>query len=209
VAAVWSLHSVLLSSGKLLRRTLAYAADRSSASTNGSAAKRAGKGKHATVTTGATAASAQHTAAATATAATAVATAGADSAEAVADARHSCTALQETATATAAAASVGRALLLAWLLYTAVWHCVLSNLSLSAPMPRAVHSRFWMQPNLLLCILAGGGGGVVLGALLPRGSMRGYRGVCELAIAAVLGLLLAARRWPEMDRLVLHNMIAA
>jgi hypothetical protein len=40
-----------------------------------------------------------------------------------------------------------------WLFYVLLWHCVLSNLPLSAPMPFAVHSRFWMQPNILLYTL--------------------------------------------------------
>jgi len=40
-----------------------------------------------------------------------------------------------------------------WVFYTLVWHCVLSNLPLSSPMPFAVHSRFWMQPNISLYIV--------------------------------------------------------
>ena len=40
-----------------------------------------------------------------------------------------------------------------WSFYVIIWHCVLSNLPLSAPMPFAVHSRFWMQPNILLYTL--------------------------------------------------------
>ena len=40
-----------------------------------------------------------------------------------------------------------------WMFYTLVWHCVLSNLPLSSPMPFAVHSRFWMQPNISLYIV--------------------------------------------------------
>ena len=43
----------------------------------------------------------------------------------------------------------------ALLFYTCVWHGVLSNLPLDAPMPYAVHSRFWMQPDLLVAALTG------------------------------------------------------
>ncbi len=45
-------------------------------------------------------------------------------------------------------------LLAVWIVYTCVWHAVLSNLPLSAPMPFAVHSRFWMQPTIPLAILS-------------------------------------------------------
>ncbi len=42
-----------------------------------------------------------------------------------------------------------------WIYYTLIWHCVFSNLPLSAPMPFGVHARFWMQPNLALYTLLG------------------------------------------------------
>jgi hypothetical protein len=42
-----------------------------------------------------------------------------------------------------------------WVFYTLVWHCIFSNLPLSAPMPFGVHARFWMQPNIVLFILMG------------------------------------------------------
>eukprot|EP01041_Mallomonas_annulata_P003920 gene3920-7816_t len=48
-------------------------------------------------------------------------------------------------------------LVVAWVFYVLIWHGVLSNLPLSAPMPFAVHSRFWMQPNVILAVLAGVG----------------------------------------------------
>ncbi|KAG5177818.1 hypothetical protein JKP88DRAFT_264888 [Tribonema minus] len=110
--------------------------------------------------------------------------------------------------APAGARDAGAALALAWLTYVVVWHCVLSNLSLAAPMPRGVHARFWLQPNLLLAALAGGGAGVAAGvaggawrrcggggggaALLPRGA--------GLAAAAALSVAVAWRRWPAADR---------
>lgn len=55
----------------------------------------------------------------------------------------------------------GIILVMAWVFYVGFWHGVLSNISLQRPMSRAVHARFWMQPNLLVCIAAGGGLGVV------------------------------------------------
>jgi hypothetical protein len=44
-----------------------------------------------------------------------------------------------------------------WFFYVIVWHGVLSNLPLDAPMPYIVHARFWIQPHIILCILAGVG----------------------------------------------------
>lgn len=62
--------------------------------------------------------------------------------------------VNETGDSSAAMMLIGN-LVGMWLFYVLVWHCVLSNLPLSAPMPFAVHSRFWMQPNLVLYILLG------------------------------------------------------
>jgi len=49
-----------------------------------------------------------------------------------------------------------------WLFYVIVWHSILSNLPLNSPMPFAVHSRFWMQPNLVLSLFIGIGGATCL-----------------------------------------------
>jgi hypothetical protein len=47
--------------------------------------------------------------------------------------------------------------------YTLVWNGVFSNLPLtSSPMARAVHARFWMQPNLLLAVTRLRRGGNIL-----------------------------------------------
>lgn len=62
----------------------------------------------------------------------------------------------------------GGALAAAWVLYVGFWHGVISNISLRRPMSRAVHARFWMQPNLLVCIAAGGGLGVVVNFFAAR-----------------------------------------
>ena len=56
------------------------------------------------------------------------------------------------------------ALLSSWLFYTLVWHCVLSNIPLSSPMPFGVHARFWMQPNIFLCVGAGAGARTIVWA---------------------------------------------
>ncbi len=44
-----------------------------------------------------------------------------------------------------------------YLFYTIIWHFMLSNLPLSNPVAYGVHSRFWQQPLLLLCVVAGAG----------------------------------------------------
>lgn len=53
-------------------------------------------------------------------------------------------------------------LVLVWVFYVLFWHIVLSNLPLSAPMPYAVHARFWMQPNIVFTVLASAGVAAVL-----------------------------------------------
>ena len=45
----------------------------------------------------------------------------------------------------------------AYLFYTIIWHGMLSNLPLTNPVAYGVHSRFWQQPLILLCILSGSG----------------------------------------------------
>ena len=62
----------------------------------------------------------------------------------------------------------GGALAAAWVFYVSFWHGVISNIPLRHPMSRAVHARFWMQPNLLVCIAAGGGLGVVVNSFAAR-----------------------------------------
>uniref|UniRef100_A0A7R9WJN7 DUF2723 domain-containing protein n=1 Tax=Pseudictyota dubia TaxID=2749911 RepID=A0A7R9WJN7_9STRA len=52
-----------------------------------------------------------------------------------------------------------------FLFYQAVWNGLFSNLPLSFPMAYAVHSRFWMQPSLILCVFSGTGIAVVLSSL--------------------------------------------
>lgn len=105
----------------------------------------------------------------------------------------------------------GVALVAAWVFYVGFWHGVLSNISLQRPMSRAVHARFWMQPNLLLCIAAGGGIGVVVNfvaARFRRGrpSSPGFRrrfikaaiSAMTLALPVVMMAVMAHLQWDVM-----------
>lgn len=110
------------------------------------------------------------------------------------------------------------ALLSSWLVYTLVWHCVLSNISLSSPMSFGVHARFWMQPNIFLCVGAGAGARTIVWAILysftsqaPRNKSKGprndgdvhinlwIRGVEWATLLALVTALLRAR-FPLMDK---------
>lgn len=104
----------------------------------------------------------------------------------------------------------GAGLLAAWAFYVIVWHSVLSNISLRHPMSRAVHARFWIQPNLLLCVAAGGGIGVVVNSVVsviwycwPRCCRPGR---CDIAavlspsVTVLLGAHMIRQGWETMDR---------
>lgn len=105
----------------------------------------------------------------------------------------------------------GGALVAAWVFYVGFWHGVISNISLWRPMSRAVHARFWMQPNLLVCIAAGGGLGVVVNFITARclrgrlsSSRIGKRFVAvtiaamTLALPVVLMAVLVHHQWDVM-----------
>lgn len=102
----------------------------------------------------------------------------------------------------------GIALIAGWAFYVIFWHSVLSNISLQHPMGRAVHARFWMQPNLLLCLTAGGGFGLVANAaaaFLSRGFPLPVGRTFVTAIISIsLPLGVAAGmlwlQWDVMDR---------
>ena len=86
-----------------------------------------------------------------------------------------------------------------WLFYVLIWHCVLSNLPLSAPMPFAVHSRFWMQPNIILYTLMTAGVGYVadfLGQKMPAV----ISVLAQVATVTVFLSIVLHQRWPEMDK---------
>lgn len=103
-------------------------------------------------------------------------------------------------------------LLAMWLFYVLLWHCVLSNLPLSAPMPFAVHSRFWMQPNILLYTLMT----AAVGYLANTCSQKVPVFLSTTLQIATVGVFLSAvlhQRWPEMDKStagdVLHTYATA
>ncbi|CAM9105270.1 unnamed protein product, partial [Hapterophycus canaliculatus] len=97
----------------------------------------------------------------------------------------------------------------AWAFYVTIWHSVLSNISLHRPMSRAVHGRFWIQPNLLLCLAAGGGLGLVantIASCLWRGlrycrlSKRLATASVSLLLPSLMTAVMMWLRWDMMDR---------
>lgn len=118
----------------------------------------------------------------------------------------------------ASGGAIGWQLLLAvalmWAFYTLVWHGVFSNLPLSAPMPFAVHSRFWMQPNILLYTLCCCAIEIVTTTLFPgdRGDVDGLQTSLPpvphlhtvTALAVVVAMLSGVLyvRLPAMDKSV-------
>ncbi len=108
-----------------------------------------------------------------------------------------------------------KVLLTTYTFYLIIWHLVLSNLPLDAPMPYGVHSRFWMQPNILLAVFAGLGLELVVGkvlslALAPKShtedslsnkqSSRTLALVISFAIFAVLFQVFVVAPFSLMDR---------
>ncbi len=99
------------------------------------------------------------------------------------------------------------ALLGLWLFYTAVWNCVLSNLPLSAPMPFAVHSRFWMQPNIVLYILVSVGSDQLWSCFVRRlnlGTSASYSAaissVFQTAVVVAVVAVVFSSRFESQDR---------
>ncbi|GMH94947.1 hypothetical protein TrST_g1522 [Triparma strigata] len=91
------------------------------------------------------------------------------------------------------------ALLLTLFFYVAIWNGVFSNLPLEVPMAYAVHSRFWFQPNMIMCMFAGLGFSIVLQRRpnwIGARETPGRLGVIVVLIAAaIVGL-----RYKEADR---------
>lgn len=91
-------------------------------------------------------------------------------------------------------------LLGSFLWYTFIWHGVFSNLPLSNPMAFGVHSRFWMQPNIVLSVL--------LGYLLSNSAATlwlsfGYKDANFVLVCSVVFLYAAAiitARWDMASR---------
>lgn len=90
-------------------------------------------------------------------------------------------------------------LIAAWLSYVVIWHGVLSNISLRYPMNRAVHARFWIQPNLVLCLAAGGGLGVVTNAAARQCHKGGGR-VVSAALSLLPPIAMVWLNWDSVDR---------
>ena len=101
---------------------------------------------------------------------------------------------------------IGLIMISSFAFYCIMWNGVFSNLPLKDPMAFAVHSRFWMQPNALLCILAGDGIAEMLRkfCLFTRKSgsakyLTGCRFMC-----GVFGICIAwwscRSRWPLADQ---------
>ncbi|CAM9766485.1 unnamed protein product [Ectocarpus fasciculatus] len=104
----------------------------------------------------------------------------------------------------------GLGLATAWAFYVTIWHCIFSNISLHHPMSRAVHARFWIQPNLLLCVAAGCGLGLVantitanLWRVCPSGCGRGKRfarASVSLLMPTVIATTVFWLRWDSIYR---------
>ena len=75
--------------------------------------------------------------------------------------------------------------------YLIFWNFVLSNLPLANPMAYAVHSRFWMQPNLLLCIYGGVG---------SMWALKSFSRLPPRVATAVTVFSLLCLRYPSADR---------
>ena len=79
--------------------------------------------------------------------------------------------------------------------YSIFWNGVLSNLKLSIPMAYAVHSRFWMQPNLIMCVYSG-----LAASFLVAKCKASVRLPLVRVIFISLTLCFATLRFPHADR---------
>ena len=82
----------------------------------------------------------------------------------------------------------------AWALYTLLWHGIWSNLPIHEPsMAYEVHARFWMQPHLLVCVMAGAGAAAVA-ARAPKPLPAAVLALCVCVVASRVAAL-----WPALD----------
>ena len=82
----------------------------------------------------------------------------------------------------------------AWALYTLLWHGIWSNLPIHEPsMAYEVHARFWMQPHLLVCVMAGTGAAAVA-ARAPKPLPAAVLALCVCVVASRVAAL-----WPALD----------
>jgi hypothetical protein len=86
-----------------------------------------------------------------------------------------------------------------WIYYLLIWHCIFSNLPLSSPMPYNVHSRFWMQPNILLFVMYGVAIEEVMGVLSALTPFLQNK-IVETAVVVVFLSSLLYQRLPLNNR---------
>ncbi len=87
-----------------------------------------------------------------------------------------------------------------WLFYVVIWHSVLSNLPLDSPMPYIVHARFWIQPHILVCVLAGVGASQLSMYLQNIISSMSLQNAFECAMIVSLYSYMLRERYSIMDR---------
>ena len=78
-------------------------------------------------------------------------------------------------------------------LYTLLWHGIWSNLPIHEPsMAYEVHARFWMQPHLLVCVMAGAGAAAAWRARAPKPLPAAALALCVCVVASRVAAL-----WPR------------
>lgn len=87
-----------------------------------------------------------------------------------------------------------------WFFYVFIWHFTLSNLPLNAPMPYLVHARFWMQPNIILCIFAGFGVNIFLSNIYKMINSQLVNNLMDYSLSLLVLLLILQDRYSIMDR---------
>jgi hypothetical protein len=97
-------------------------------------------------------------------------------------------------------------LLLVFSFYTLTWHGILSNLPLSSPMPYGVHARFWLQPNILICIFIGFGISFIQEKITKIIQITEGK-LFEVFVIAVVLALVVNLRFPLMNKSNDGNMI--
>ncbi len=90
--------------------------------------------------------------------------------------------------------------------YTIAWHGVLSNLPLSSPMPYGVHARFWLQPNILICIFIGYGISFLQEKLTKVTRITEGK-LFELSLIGIVFALIVTGRFPSLNKSIDGNMI--
>lgn len=97
-------------------------------------------------------------------------------------------------------------LLLVFAFYTITWHGVLSNLPLSSPMPYGVHARFWLQPNIVICIFIGYGISFLQEKLTKVTRITESK-LFELSLTGIIFALIVTCRFPVLNKSIDGNVI--